>query len=157
MLVVVEAKFRFANRSHPTKRNTQTAIVTIHKPTSPADPEPTFDCTGMPQPSQFDVDEDGRLVSYTIYEQEAFKRTNWKGYAEHITKWRKWYERKNSPVPVAMEPKSQSTSVTRDKPTSDIGPCLSGTLSLAATCRDCENPAKHYQAVESDGLPLSKR
>jgi len=43
--------------------NTQTAIVTIHKPTSAADPEPTFDSTGMPQPSQFDVDEHGRLVS----------------------------------------------------------------------------------------------
>ncbi|HEU0049747.1 MAG TPA: hypothetical protein VFQ43_19320 [Nitrososphaera sp.] len=23
-------------------------------------------------------------------------------------------------------------------------------VELAATCRDCENPAKHYQAVESD-------
>ncbi len=92
--------------------NTQTAVVTIHKPTSPADPEPIFDSTGMPLPSQFDIDEHGRLVSYTMYEQEAFKRANWKGYAEHITEWRKWYERKNSPVPapVAMESKSQSVS-----------------------------------------------
>jgi len=77
----------------------------------------------MPQPSQFDIDEHGRLVGYTRYEQEAWKRANWKDYGERITEWRKWYERKNAPVPapVAMESKSQSTSVTSDKPTSDIG------------------------------------